>query len=88
MHFYHIASSEDALAYLLDCTLATVETMAEKKRIPKYEYERHVGIAQRNLELCRKFDCNIAGTRGQKVMEEFNGDVSEYGLSIQIQTNT
>jgi len=41
-----VNNSERLVAYLVDCTLATVSDMAMKKSRGKYEYERQISIAQ------------------------------------------
>lgn len=63
----NIRSAEDALAYLLDCSLATVEMMAFKKTRPKNEYVRQISIAQTNYDNCVIFGSDISGTRGADV---------------------
>ena len=40
----------DALAYLTDCTLATVCGMAMRKSRPKGEYERQIAIAEAGVK--------------------------------------
>ena len=40
----------DALAYLTDCTLATVCRMAMRKSRPKGEYERQIAIAEAGVQ--------------------------------------
>lgn len=41
-----VRTPADALAYMTDCTLATVCRMAMRKSRPKGEYERQIAIAE------------------------------------------
>ena len=52
-----VRTPQDALAYLVDCQLATVSSMAMKRRRPKYEYERQVSIAQLGLDWSCAMGC-------------------------------
>jgi len=63
----NVRSAPDALAYLLDCSLATVEVMAFKKSRPKNEYVRQIMIAQSNYDYCVMFDADMSKTRGAEV---------------------
>jgi hypothetical protein len=61
-----------ALAYLLDCSLATVEEMATKKSKPKMEFERQISIAQLNFNWALSY-CNpedLSGTRAADVVKK------------------
>ena len=75
MRYGDIRSPQDALAYLLDCSLATVEDLARKKTRSKYEYERQISIAQNNLVFCLNFGSNLSRTRAIDVLNKFgNGE--------------
>lgn len=63
-----INSIEDALAYLVDCTLATVEDFCLKKRVVKSDFERHILIAQTALDSAVRFGSNLSGTRGEEIV--------------------
>ena len=56
-----------ALAYITDCTLATVCDLASKKSRKKYEYERQISIAQRALDWMKCMDVDYSKTRGAQV---------------------
>lgn len=45
------------IAYLTECTVATVDEMATKKSRPSCEYERQKSIAQKGIDYLR----NISG---------------------------
>lgn len=51
MMYNQIRKPEEMVEYLIDCTLATVETMLGKKSTPKHgEFERQCGIAQKGID--------------------------------------
>ena len=58
---YEVRSLEQALAYMVDCTLATVGDMASKKSRPKGEYSRQISMAQLGIDWMREFgiDCQL-----------------------------
>lgn len=75
---YNVRSAEDALAYLLDCSLATVCDLAMKKSKSKSEYSRQISIAQINYDWCVNFGARFEKTRGQEVLEENEGSVEKW----------
>ncbi len=88
MQKHMVRTAEDALAYLVDCTLATVSDMAGKKRRPKYEFERQIEIAQIGLNWMRNMSVDCSTTRAQKVIEQFNGNVAKWAESYIEPANT
>lgn len=62
-----VRNEGQALAYLIDCTLATVCDMAAKKRRPKYEFERQVSIAQTGILWALEFGVDLSSTRAADV---------------------
>jgi hypothetical protein len=65
-----------ALAYLTDCTLATVCGLAGKKSAPKAELSRQISMAQRAIDWMDDFGVSYAGTRAE--------DVSKGGGSVHV----
>jgi len=63
MHKHEIRTEGDALVYLADCTLATVETLAMRKSPPKAELERQVMMASDAIRWIDQFGLNSTGTR-------------------------
>jgi hypothetical protein len=61
----NVRSAADALSYLMDCNLATVEGLALKKSKSKQDYERHISIAQLSFDWCLAFGISVEGTRGE-----------------------
>lgn len=53
---------EEALAYIADCTLATVATMASKKSKSNYEFKRQIDIAQTAVDALKQFNTEIKGS--------------------------
>lgn len=56
-----------ALAYLADCTLATVCDLASKKSAPKSELNRQISMAQTAIDWMDRFGVNYEGTRAAEV---------------------
>jgi len=71
---------EKVIAYLTECTLATIGTMLTKKRIPKYEFERQVNIAQKGIDAAMQFPLeSIAGYgRVDDVIKIFDCSVKDW----------
>ena len=81
-----VRNTGDALAYLLDCTLATIEHYMTLKRPPAGECKRQIGIAQHGLDWCRRFDVDLSSTRardiGESVGEWYNNGRSEWEKTV------
>jgi hypothetical protein len=54
-----ITNPSMALVYMTECTLATVDAMAMRKRRPKYEYKRQKSIAQAGIDWIRCFNVEV-----------------------------
>ncbi|HHP5493852.1 TPA: hypothetical protein ACSCYS_004259 [Aeromonas veronii] len=52
-----------ALAYLTDCTLATVCDLASKKSASKSELNRQISMAQTAIDWMDRFGVDYTGTR-------------------------
>lgn len=62
-------SPEQALAYMADCCLATVEHMALLKSRPKQEYIRQISIAQSAVDWILTMDVEHSKTRVTQIRE-------------------
>jgi len=71
-----------ALAYLCDCTLATVCTLACKKSAPKYETRRQIAMAQQAIDWMRLYDVDFSNTRAKEVVEQYGGSVEAWAASF------
>lgn len=71
-----------ALAYLCDCTLATVCTLACKKKAPRYETRRQIAMAQQAIDWMRLYDVDFSKTRAQEVVEQYGGSVEAWAASF------
>ena len=69
MHKYNVRTPADALAYITDCTLATVATMAMKTRRPKHEFERQISIAQTAVTWMQQMGVDMSSTRAEEVIK-------------------
>lgn len=70
MREHNVRSAEDALAYITDCTLATVADMASKKSRPKGEYKRQMMIAQKGCDWMQHMDISSKGTRAEDIINK------------------
>jgi hypothetical protein len=66
-----VCSAEEALLYLTDCTLATVEHMAGLKSKTRHEYMRQIGIAQKAVDWIYAMD--IAVDKGERIEQILSG---------------
>lgn len=64
-----VSTPEHALVYLVDCTLATVSSMAMRKRRPKGEYERQIAIAQTGVDWMRAMKIDPDSSRAADIIE-------------------
>lgn len=70
-----------ALAYITDCTLATVESLAILSKPPKRELERQIEIAQKAINWMDQFGTDYSGTRANDVKKS-GGKVSEWAAAM------
>lgn len=63
-----VRTTGEALAYLTDCTLATVEYMACLKSKSKSEYQRQIRIAQLGCDWMEDLGVSPAGTRATDII--------------------
>ena len=76
MNMHEVRDTAQALAYITDCTLATVTDLASLARPPKLELQRQIGIAQKAIEWMDNFNVDYSGTRA--------ADVKALGGSVEI----
>jgi hypothetical protein len=63
MRYEDIKTPEDMIEYMIDCTLATVESMIRKKSTPRHgEFERQCLIAQKGIDYLGR-DYSFKGCR-------------------------
>lgn len=78
MHKHDVRSTDAALAYLTDCTLATVTSLASKKSGSKYETRRHIAMAQQAIDWMREFGVDYTATRAKEVVAQYGGNVERW----------
>jgi len=76
MQKYQVRNAENALAYITDCNLATVCSMAVKKSRNMYEFERQISIAQTAIDWMIEMHIDFSGTRVENVIK--HGSVNEW----------
>jgi hypothetical protein len=85
MNHIHIASSDYALVYMTDCTLATIESLATKKTRPVNEYKRQINIAQKGIDWIKEFNIHVdSEVRIKPIIEEFNSDVAKWAKQYEV----
>lgn len=67
MNKHSVRDPGRALAYITDCTLATVTDPASRSRPPKYELQRQIGIAQSAIDWMDRFGVDYSATRAAEV---------------------
>lgn len=79
MTYEKVKNPNDALVYVTECTLATIEWMALKKNRPKHEYERQIEIAEKAILWIRQYDVSIEpGSRVYDVLITSTRTVTEW----------
>jgi len=78
-----IRNEGDLVAYLVDCTLATVTTLAMKKSRPKFEYERQKSIAQLGIDKMIEMGIDVSCTRAVKIIAG-KMTVDEYAREFEV----
>lgn len=67
MNMHEVRDAGQALAYITDCTLATVTDLASLARPPKHELKRQIGIAQKAIDWMDTFKIDYSSTRAADV---------------------
>lgn len=67
MSKHQVRDTSGALAYLTDCTLATVSDLAMKKSASKSELRRQISIAQNAIDWMDQFGVDYSHTRAADV---------------------
>lgn len=75
---HQIRSAGDVVAYITDCTLATVADLRMKKSASKSETLRQISIAQTAIDHGRLHGVSFKGTRAQQVMDRYGSDVTAW----------
>lgn len=75
---YSVRDEGMALAYLTDCTLATVCDLAGKKSASKSELKRQISMAQTAIDWMRDFKVDMSQTRAKDVMQKYGGSVQDW----------
>lgn len=78
MMSHAVRNEKEALAYMIDCTLATVEMMAMRARPSIGDLKRQCSLAQRGIKLAEKVGVDLSGTRARNV----KGTLEEYVQKI------
>lgn len=83
VHYHTVKTPSEALAYITDCNLATVCTMAFTKSRKKGEYQRQKDIAQRAINWMMHMKVDYSTTRAEEVVKDFNGSVDAWAKQFE-----
>lgn len=78
----NVRNPSDALVYLTDCNLATVEHMAGLKSRNKSEYIRQKEISQTSINWIITMKLNPTNTRAEEVIDKYNGNVENWSNDL------
>jgi hypothetical protein len=78
-----VRTVEEAFAYLTDCTLATVESMALRRSRPKGEYQRQISIAQAAVDWMVLQGYPSFDTRAKEVIGCYDGSVADWAAQYE-----
>jgi hypothetical protein len=78
----NVRTPEQALAYLTDCTLATVCGLAMKKSRSKHEFARQISMAQSAVDWMVEMKVSLAGTRAVDVVSKHGGSVEAWAATF------
>ena len=81
-----VKTPSDALAYIADCTLATVCDMAMRKSRPIGEYRRQKAMAQQAIDWMDEMGVDYTGTRAVEVSR--TGSVDEWAKGFELEAGT
>lgn len=73
-----VREAGEALAYITDCNLATVSSMAMTKSRRKGEYLRQQQIAQIAIDWMKEMGISMKGTRAQDIVDGCGGRVDAW----------
>jgi hypothetical protein len=79
-----VGNAGQALAYLVECTLATVDRLVMLKNPSKGELERQIGIAQAGLSWMKDYNVEPSG-RGWDVATFYEWSVRKYANAIRVE---
>ncbi|RQR65718.1 hypothetical protein DIE18_02445 [Burkholderia sp. Bp9125] len=77
-----VRTPEQALAYLTDCTLATVCDLAGKKSRSRSEFERQKSMAQTAIDWMVDMRVDFRGTRAQQVVDSHGRSVDAWAKTF------
>lgn len=69
MRNWEVREPGQALAYITDCTLATVCNLAGKKSASKSEFQRQKSIAQQAITWMQQMQVDFSKTRAEDVVK-------------------
>lgn len=78
---FDVKTKDDVIAYLIDCTLATVEDMAMKRSRSKTEYTRQKRIAEHGIKWAMSMGVDLSTTRAVDVIDG-NVDLWAEGFEV------
>jgi hypothetical protein len=81
---HRVSNESQAIEYITDCLLATVSGMASKKSKSKYEYERHIQIAQTAIDWHESFCIPPEkASRAFEIIHFHDGSVAKWAMKYE-----
>jgi|GEM_PF-3174117 hypothetical protein len=77
-------TTEHAFVYLVDCTLATVTSLAMRKSRSKSEYARQIAIAQTGINFLMVQQIDPLNSRAKEVINNHGGSVEGWASLFDI----
>lgn len=74
----------NAMVYLTEQNIHSLEVMASKVGFTLWEFERLVGIAQNSIRWCKEFGVDLTGTSAEEVMVKHKGCVKSWSKTLLI----
>lgn len=79
-----VRNTDQMLAYITECNLATIEHMALLKSRSKGEYERQISIAQTAVDWILQNNIDYTGTRIVNVVQNAGGSVKDWAYEMDV----
>jgi hypothetical protein len=83
MNHSKIKTESDAIIYLTECTLATVESIAMRKNYPVGERKSHISLAQKAINIVKWFGIISSPTISPRIEEV----IVKYDLNVELWYN-
>ncbi|MGP1715777.1 MAG: hypothetical protein ACTS9Y_01235 [Methylophilus sp.] len=77
-----VKNVNDAMLYILEGHLATLELLADKAAPTRCELERAIELGQASVKWANEFGLNLENTRAEVIRKEFNSNVKAWATHL------